>query len=637
MTEFSDAIAALNLSTETALELIERYQQLAIGRTIAPSFAYSTATADADPGAGSFRLNHATLASATAAYVDNLDAAGNTLSTWLDTFDDSTSTVRGHLLLQSVAASDTWALFTVSGPVVDGTGYRKLTLAHLAHGAGAWANAAKFTLNFFRTGDKGDTGATGETGATGATGPAAWQAPAAWATATAYSASDPKSVVTKDGSTYVCATSHTSGVFATDLAAAKWTLIAQAGDMVAAAWVDTDATMAANSDTKVASQKAVKTAIASAVSGILNGVSSAFDTLAEIATELATKIAKPATPAAGDVLAYDGSAWANSPAERIALKNGGFQINQEAPSTNADGTYAHDCWYVLTQSNAIAVSTLTDPEDGQPYAARLTQSNASAQRMGYAQIIESRDIRYLRAKVATMLARLRLSTSANLRAAIVEWTGTADSVTRDIVNNWTSTTYTAGNFFISSNVNVLAVSPSISMTANTWAWMDKLSATHGSSMNNVVVFVWTESTVAQNVTLDIGRASYAQGSIARPYVPISYGEELRMCERYYRAFYCDPAVLFSAFAHGFTNGGGNAFEALVPLRPRMRATPTATISGLEVYDYATQMAATLSNVNYSTPDLLRLTLSISGGTAYRGGLVEAANNTTAFIKASARL
>ncbi|MGY4377160.1 hypothetical protein ACVWZR_007738 [Bradyrhizobium sp. i1.3.1] len=62
----------------------------------------------------------------------------------------------------------------------------------------------------------------------GATGAAAWTLPSAWVTATAYTATAPSSVVVVNGSTYVCIVSHTSGTFATDLAAGKWILVAQA-------------------------------------------------------------------------------------------------------------------------------------------------------------------------------------------------------------------------------------------------------------------------------------------------------------------------------------------------------------------------------------------------------------------------
>lgn len=60
-------------------------------------------------------------------------------------------------------------------------------------------------------------------------------------------------------------------------------------EKLATSVVDTDGTLTANSDAKVASQKAVKTFVNAAISGVLGGVSAAFDTLAEIAAELANK------------------------------------------------------------------------------------------------------------------------------------------------------------------------------------------------------------------------------------------------------------------------------------------------------------------------------------------------------------
>lgn len=51
----------------------------------------------------------------------------------------------------------------------------------------------------------------------------AWVLKGAWLTATAYAKYD---VVVQSNNTYVCCTAHTSGTFATDLAAVKWILIA---------------------------------------------------------------------------------------------------------------------------------------------------------------------------------------------------------------------------------------------------------------------------------------------------------------------------------------------------------------------------------------------------------------------------
>ena len=77
-------------------------------------------------------------------------------------------------------------------------------------------------------------GAQGTQGTTGTQGVKAFATPVPWATNTVYTGSAAFNVsaaaVTINGSLYVCTTGHTSGVFATDLAAGKWLLIASKGD-----------------------------------------------------------------------------------------------------------------------------------------------------------------------------------------------------------------------------------------------------------------------------------------------------------------------------------------------------------------------------------------------------------------------
>lgn len=131
-------------------------------------YTFSTSTADADPGNGTLRLNNASAASATAAYIDNLDSSGATVSGVIDGFDDSTNTVKGQLTLRSKASAAIAYVYNVTGSVVDGTGYRKLTLAY-ASGAGTLPTAADgIWLIFTRAGDRGADG----TGVGDFTGPA---------------------------------------------------------------------------------------------------------------------------------------------------------------------------------------------------------------------------------------------------------------------------------------------------------------------------------------------------------------------------------------------------------------------------------------------------------------------------------
>lgn len=130
----------------------------ATGSTAGIKQAYSSTTADADPGNGTFRLNNATPASATAAYLDNLDSGGATVSGIFDLWDDSTTTTKGYVRFQKSTDPTVWAQFAVTGSVVDGTGYRKLTLTSGA-GSGAFTNADAFVITFARSGDKGTDGA----------------------------------------------------------------------------------------------------------------------------------------------------------------------------------------------------------------------------------------------------------------------------------------------------------------------------------------------------------------------------------------------------------------------------------------------------------------------------------------------
>lgn len=214
------------------------------------------------------------------------------------------------------------------------------------------------------------------------------------------------------------------------------------------------------------------------------------------------------------------------------LINGCMRFNQRAAASNADDTYGMDRWIILAQTGAVAVSQVTDAEDGTPHLMRITQSQASAQRFGVLQIVEGSSARHNRGQAVTLSARVRCSNSTTLRYAIIEWTGTADTVTSDFVNDWTSGTFTAGAFFKSTSTTITATG-STALTANTFAKI-ALTGTVGSSAQNVVVFFWTDSTQAQTSTLDVGLAQLESGSAATPFERRSYGDELALCQRYFQ-------------------------------------------------------------------------------------------------------
>ena len=74
-----------------------------------------------------------------------MDAGGATVSTIFDLFDDSTTTTKGYIRFEKSGDPTKWAQFAVTGSVVDGTGYRKLTLTSGA-GSGAFTNGDTFAI-----------------------------------------------------------------------------------------------------------------------------------------------------------------------------------------------------------------------------------------------------------------------------------------------------------------------------------------------------------------------------------------------------------------------------------------------------------------------------------------------------------
>ena len=119
-------------------------------------FQYSTTTADADPGAGFFRLNNATIASATEMYIDDLEYNGTDVSAWVQSWDDVTGndTNRGRIRISKANTLDTWMVFKVTGSITDASGYTKVTLVHI-DSAGTFANEDKVFISFVASGEDG--------------------------------------------------------------------------------------------------------------------------------------------------------------------------------------------------------------------------------------------------------------------------------------------------------------------------------------------------------------------------------------------------------------------------------------------------------------------------------------------------
>lgn len=127
------------------------------GAVLGVKYVFSSATADSDPGAGTLRFNSSAISSATQAFIDNAEAGGVDVTGWLDSFDTSTATIKGYLSYVVDADPTIRGLFRVTGSVVDGTGYRKVTIAN-EYALGTPANGAALSIDFVNSGNNGLNG-----------------------------------------------------------------------------------------------------------------------------------------------------------------------------------------------------------------------------------------------------------------------------------------------------------------------------------------------------------------------------------------------------------------------------------------------------------------------------------------------
>lgn len=145
--QFNAAIANLNASLN------------GVGNGIPYTIDLSS-TADGDPGNGNLRFGSATQNASTVLRLDLLSSNAGDYTAVLDTFDASTSAVKGRIALVKQGDAKTFLIFDVTARAAP-SGYRNITVTPVASSsANPFANGDAVLLYFQRTGDMGSAGAS---------------------------------------------------------------------------------------------------------------------------------------------------------------------------------------------------------------------------------------------------------------------------------------------------------------------------------------------------------------------------------------------------------------------------------------------------------------------------------------------
>ena len=312
--------------------------------------------------------------------------------------------------------------------------------------------------------------------------------------------------------------------------------------------------------------------------------------------------------------------------------NGGFQLAQRGTSftsgSNNDDTYNLDRWYVLSDGNDIVdiTQTTTVPTNAAKNSIGLDVETVNT-KFGIAQIIENVNCVDAIGGAVTLSFQAKVSATTqldNVKCAIVAWSGTADTVTSDIISAWgvegTNPTLIANATYENSPAN-LNVTTSFA-TYNVTATVDTASTT------NIILFIWSDvTTTTLGDFLFITNVQLEKGSTATSFDYRPYGTELALCQRYFRA-------LKSGLIGFWTNTTSARLQCTWL---GMRATPSFTQSGtLTITDNsvnATQSSTSVTD-NGSDADGGQINIgNLSGATANRVAAVLSASAGSVLVSA----
>jgi hypothetical protein len=132
-------------------------------------YNYLTNTGETDPGSGNVKFDSTTFSSVTEMYIDDIDFNSLDISSFLETIDDSTSSIKGTIKVTDATDPLNYAFFQIVNAHTDQGTWYTVPVAYVS-GTLTIVNNDNIYLTFARVGDKGDTGLQGTTGAQGVQG-----------------------------------------------------------------------------------------------------------------------------------------------------------------------------------------------------------------------------------------------------------------------------------------------------------------------------------------------------------------------------------------------------------------------------------------------------------------------------------
>lgn len=269
-------------------------------------------------------------------------------------------------------------------------------------------------------------------------------------------------------------------------------------------------------------------------------------------------------------------------APKNLLRNGAFDVWDQGGVLNAatlpqnnDATYLLPGWCLLSDGNNIVevARQSSSPPVGSRYFASLTTQTGNKQ-FGLIQFLEANEAIKLRSKTVSLSLQACYSgsTVGSIKIAILEWTSTADSITRDVVSAWGATPTYAANW-------AAANTPVSQVLSGSFQTFKVENITLGSTFNNLAVFIFVDdTTITSGDALYLGQIQLEISSKATEFIPAPFPLDQRRCRRFYFRLTGDasgnsPAI--SAYASAISQD----LKTWIPFPVEMRTIPSPHVEG----------------------------------------------------------
>jgi len=347
-----------------------------------------------------------------------------------------------------------------------------------------------------------------------------------------------------------------------------------------------------------------------------------------------------ATPEANKIPVLDSAMAMITPSLfRQALINGNFDVWQRGTSIamTAANAYTADRWYAET-ATAGTDKTVSRQDgtgvEGSYYCARVAMVGDVDELLTFSQALESQDSIKFRGKKLTLSFYARggaefvadnptlvckIRTGKGTDQKVLAFTTLADAISADetLTTGWQKFTITTTNV-IASDITQIGIS---------------FAFTHAGAGVTTNYF-------------EVTQVQLCAGGVALPFMPKSFEDELRACQRYYERFGGDGINVYKRFGNGLNYSTTiNAFilEFKVPKRiSTYTLETTGTAANYAVYhgsDTVTQASSVpaLNATSKSYENAYVLTTVSSGLTAGAYGMTISDNNNSTYLAINAEL